>query len=327
MKELSFGPVAPPCVVFPRTSCYRPGPGALLALLLLAVVVWIDMQFLRVTFRNVERPVAIVGVPLLLAFYGQARALNCQVVSGCRMLGIFFGMFLSATILQYLFAIHGAGRELVDQRLLAIDHALGLDPATFTALWDRSAIACDMLFVIYNSLHWQMAIIIVALLFLRDYETFDALVISMIALIFIGSAIAAAAPAIGFTGVSDIGFTNTAVAGGRVGQSNFLALRSGLMPVIDLDDMPGIITFPSGHAALGMLMILVARGVPYALWPFTILNLAMLPSIIVHGGHYFADIIAGVLIMLVFWPLARRLAAGGQRLKTRQTPTPPLVGG
>lgn len=309
MTELSFGSFAFTRLEADRRPDYAPGPVALLAMLLLQAAVWLDMLYLHVTFENAWRPITGAGLPLALALYGQARRLNARLVAGCWMTGLFFSVIAFATALQYLFAIHGGKNELIDPILLSLDHTLGLDPAAFTALCDRSAILCNILLVIYSSLNLQLCLTVLALFTLRREQTFEALIISMVFLIFIGATIAACAPAIGFTGVSDVTFTHTTVGGGRFGQGNFLALRSGVMTTIDFDDTPGIITFPSAHAALGMLMTLVARSIPYAFWPVAMLNLIMLPGAVAHGGHYFVDLIAGIAICLAIWPLSLRLAS------------------
>ncbi len=308
MSNIPYALTAPSLTRASLKPFYTPSASALIAVLLLSLMVLMDMRAHGFTVSGLDIPALIVGAPLFAMIYCRLRNMDPRLISAGGMLSIFYLLLLLATTLQYTMAAHGA-RELVDQTFLSFDHALGLDPMAFTAFFDQSPVACNVLLVIYSSLNWQMAAIVVFLFFRRDYERFDALVISLVLLIIAGAVIAAILPAIGFTGVFDIHFQNTDVGGGRVGQSHFLALRSGVMRHIDLMDMPGIITFPSGHAALAVLYMLIARAIPYAFWPAVIVNSLMLVGTVVHGGHYFCDIIAGVALTLIIWPLSQKLEA------------------
>jgi membrane-associated phospholipid phosphatase len=69
----------------------------------------------------------------------------------------------------------------------------------------------------------------------------------------------------------------------------------------------GIITFPSLHAALGLIFAL-------ALWPDRVLrwfslalNLLMIVATPIDGSHYFVDVFAGLAIALMGWFVARRI--------------------
>ncbi|WP_157100545.1 phosphatase PAP2 family protein [Rhodoplanes sp. Z2-YC6860] len=89
--------------------------------------------------------------------------------------------------------------------------------------------------------------------------------------------------------------------------AHFAALRSGRMTEIPIAEMTGLVTFPSFHAAVGLILIYAARGVRY-LFPlsFAINGLMILstPSI---GGHYFVDVAAGLAVVL-FVIIGLRLA-------------------
>jgi membrane-associated phospholipid phosphatase len=75
------------------------------------------------------------------------------------------------------------------------------------------------------------------------------------------------------------------------------ALRDGALRVIDLGDVQGLVVFPSFHAALAVICAAVAQGrwiVP--VWGFNLLIVAASPAI---GGHYFVDILAGILLACI----------------------------
>ena len=78
----------------------------------------------------------------------------------------------------------------------------------------------------------------------------------------------------------------------------FHALRDGSLNVVELSALDGIITFPSFHAAVAVLLAWAASGIPYLRYPMIILNLLMLLSSIPIGGHYLVDVIAGSLVAI-----------------------------
>jgi membrane-associated phospholipid phosphatase len=74
-----------------------------------------------------------------------------------------------------------------------------------------------------------------------------------------------------------------------------MALRTGQIMVIDFT-MPNsncLVTFPSGHTILAIIMTYALRGSPWTLIPAFIVNGAMLVSTIPHGGHHLFDLIVG----------------------------------
>lgn len=92
----------------------------------------------------------------------------------------------------------------------------------------------------------------------------------------------------------------------------------------------GIISFPSLHAALGLLFLLALWPVKYVGWIATLLNLAMIAATPVDGSHYFSDVAAGLAIALVSWIAVRhaltrmtgeRMEAGGETYLPRSALT------
>ncbi len=94
----------------------------------------------------------------------------------------------------------------------------------------------------------------------------------------------------------------------------FFDLRSGQWTNFSLDDIRGLIAFPSYHATLNVVVVLAFRGIWKFVWPMLALNVAMLATTPVEGGHHLAGTIGGVVVAIVATSLAawvqRRLAAG-----------------
>jgi membrane-associated phospholipid phosphatase len=95
--------------------------------------------------------------------------------------------------------------------------------------------------------------------------------------------------------------------------ADFSALRAGKLPEITVARVNGLITFPSFHTALGLILIYVTRGIPF-LFPVSLgLNALMIASTLTSGGHYLVDVIAGAAVL----PLAILIFGWGQRESTK----------
>lgn len=83
-------------------------------------------------------------------------------------------------------------------------------------------------------------------------------------------------------------------------------LRSGAAFSLDLNNLPGLVTFPSFHTAAGIILVISFWRT--ALFPIILAYSAiMIASTPVLGGHYFVDLIGGtavaVLVAYVFGSL------------------------
>jgi membrane-associated phospholipid phosphatase len=81
---------------------------------------------------------------------------------------------------------------------------------------------------------------------------------------------------------------------GRVTGDIMLALRNGSLRVIDLDAIDGIISFPSLHAAVAVIVPYTLRWNRPLFWPILVLDSVMLVSAIPSGNHYLSDLLGGV---------------------------------
>jgi membrane-associated phospholipid phosphatase len=89
----------------------------------------------------------------------------------------------------------------------------------------------------------------------------------------------------------------------------FHGLRDGTFRTLMATGAEGIITFPSLHAALALLLAVALWPVPVLRWIGVAINLVMLISIPVDGGHYFIDMLAGLAVAVVSLATVRTIAA------------------
>ena len=86
--------------------------------------------------------------------------------------------------------------------------------------------------------------------------------------------------------------------------ADLIAFGSQPQPSLGAIETRGLIAFPSYHTVLALL-------VPLALWPMRwpaiAVNAAMIPAIVVHGGHFAVDLAAGAALAFAVWWLVCRL--------------------
>ena len=109
-----------------------------------------------------------------------------------------------------------------------------------------------------------------------------------------------------------------------------LGLRSGAHRVVDLSHMTGIVSFPSYHAALPLILawgVYPVRSLrlPAAVWAGLTISAAPL-----FGGHYVVDIMAGLMLAAVALGVAAQVsrtgeAAQGMLLRERCDTRPPSL--
>jgi membrane-associated phospholipid phosphatase len=71
-------------------------------------------------------------------------------------------------------------------------------------------------------------------------------------------------------------------------------LHEGTMKTVRFDELEGLVSFPSFHAAGGLIVTWAFRHRRRFLVPLALLNLALIASTFMSGVHYVIDVIASV---------------------------------
>ena len=88
------------------------------------------------------------------------------------------------------------------------------------------------------------------------------------------------------------------------------------MSVVRLDDLEGLITFPSFHTTNAILFAWTLWPVRYLRLPILVLNGLMVASTPTAGSHYFIDIVGGMAVAFL-----AIVAANGCRRACAASPT------
>ena len=81
----------------------------------------------------------------------------------------------------------------------------------------------------------------------------------------------------------------------------------GTAPVLRLRGIDGVISFPSFHTIVGLIVVCMWREKYRHLWAgdrVVLLNAAGHP--LMNGGHYIVDLISGFVVWLIWFWLSRR---------------------
>ncbi|HEU0117752.1 MAG TPA: phosphatase PAP2 family protein [Alphaproteobacteria bacterium] len=237
----------------------------------------------------------ILGTGFLAWFYTYIRR-DPRIAALTHLISSSLAFTAVTMVLSYLSVT--IGRPLVDQQLVAADHALGLDWQAMYA-W----VAADpklhlAMKYIYLSLVPQMVFLQLVLNFQgqtnRAWEMqglFFAISLGCI----VGSALWPAAGAFGYFHIDN----------GEPYVREFAALRAGTLKIIGTGGVQGVIQFPSLHTALALLYIYIVRGHKYMFPVFLVLNLLVIASTPAIGGHHFADLWGGAALALGIIALSR----------------------
>jgi membrane-associated phospholipid phosphatase len=106
----------------------------------------------------------------------------------------------------------------------------------------------------------------------------------------------------------------------------FYGLRDGSFRMLVATGSEGIISFPSLHAALAVILVIALWPIPILGWATLTLNALMLAATPIEGSHYLSDVLAGIAVAIVSFAAARRIAASiGQRAAQRRGAAEPAI--
>jgi membrane-associated phospholipid phosphatase len=224
-----------------------------------------------------------------------------QAVAQVVLLGIVMA------ILQY--PATSAGGPTADAALAAFDQRLGIDwQSIFVSVW-QNPLLFDLLRRCYLSLLPQLfpVIFLVGILDPQRLKHFVTANTLGQALTILGAVMWPAAGEfvrLHLPFISDpLGYP-----------AEFEAVRNGTLRVLHESAITGIIQFPSYHAMLAVFIMNAVARLPgwimCPIWTFEILIIFSTPAM---GGHYIADVVAGIVAALLSIAAARALHSAGWR--------------
>jgi len=240
------------------------------------------------------------GMPLfaVLAGWGLRRLGKPNFGSAMEMLGLFYFQGLAAFFL--IAPLAGVSAPLADATLARVDRALGFDWAAYAALTRNFNLP---LLVAYRTFAWQPALVGLAVFLFGQSDRGWRIVTAAVLALAITALVFPFMPAQGsvifyHADVPHAPHSSTSAAA-------LLALKGGVR-LLDNSVFTALIAFPSYHAAAALIYVWGCWSTPLR-WPVAILNLMMIASTITIGGHYFVDVLGGVVVGLVSVAGAKQL--------------------
>ncbi len=232
--------------------------------------------------------------------------------------------------LSYLAA--SANLALCDHALDAIDRVVGFH---WQAMLDWMNAAPTIFFAlrpIYLSLAPQMTIVVLCLAFSGRLMWLRVYTLAFLLATLGSIAISALLPAVGAWPYYELTAANSVHVLPTVSTSwpVFHRLRDGTWRALIAVGAEGIITFPSLHAALAVIVAAALWPLVRLRWVFVALNAAMLIATPIDGSHYFVNVLAGVALAAVCMIAARAIVAavapGGSLAESAQAHVEPSSG-
>jgi hypothetical protein len=208
-------------------------------------------------------------------------------------------MLVISIMISMTYIATSANLPLRDATLLAVDRAIGFDFRGFLDFVNDRTWLIYILAAGYRSISWPIWIIVVALPLAGYYRRTSEYVCAFLLALIATTCFTAIVPAIGVYGAMGLvaaDFPNIVPQGYYDTLRDAPLLRDGTLRTLDLFQLAGVVTFPSFHAAAAVLYA-------WALWPlrwlrpFNLLcNGALLVATPIGGGHFLADVIAGIAL-------------------------------
>lgn len=218
------------------------------------------------------------------------------------LLVLIFGTVMSYAAIALTF-------PLVDDKLLAIDLALGIDRRIYLDFINGQRLLHNALVLAYFTLMPQFVIVPVVLFFANQMQRFQQFTFAAGLSLFATVLISVFMPALSTTYL-DLGLPVGAPLPEGLGVHLPIMekLRSGVPFLMQLDTLEGLLTFPSFHTIGALLFIWATWRVPVVRWVSLVLNAALVAATPVIGTHYFIDVAAGFVVAFLAVFAALRLS-------------------
>lgn len=272
----------------------------------------------RIEWISFWKP-ALVSVLLLLMswFYATVRQ-DASLAGALTAAAQLIAFAAVAAPLSYVAA--SAALPLWDNELAALDRRLGFDWMSWLDAMNAAPLLHRTLALAYASFAVQATAIVLVLAAAGHALRLRVFMLTFVLTTLLTIGVSTLMPAQGVWGYLHLAPVNSPAivpVTRDLPLPVFFGLRDGAIRQLVAEGADGIISFPSLHAALGLLFLLALWPVKYVGGIAALLNVAMIAATPVDGSHYFCDVIAGLAIALLSWIAVQRALArvmGGQIL-------------
>lgn len=260
-------------------STYQPD---LIDVYLVGLIVLLRLASVRYSF------LAAIGAPLECSF------LIAYAVNGSLTLS---------------YAVQAFNNPFQDAAFRQLEHAIGFDYPAFIKWISSHDLIFGAIGRIYN---WffllSLALVTCGMLANRERQIAGRFYVAFVFAVILTCTISALFPAQGEVIYLDP--HTAALVSGASPQSHLVQLRAGLMHVLPADH-GGVISFPSMHVGLGLLLMYYTRGTRL-FYAFVIPSTGLIISAFTHGAHYLVDGFVAVPVIVLACLLSHGVFAWAQ---------------
>jgi hypothetical protein len=239
----------------------------------------------------------LIPACLCLSFYYRYYRIDPYISAGTEFSAQLLIILLTGTLLS--FAAATADFPYRDDILFHLDQELGFDWRAYLDFFNTHYIVGRTIHFIYFTIHVQPVLIGIALLWTRRFVRLQQFVLTVAIALCLTIAIFILTPAVAnyaHLGLQRADFGNLAPSCAFEHIRHLESLRRGTTHVVKLDDLEGLIIFPSFHAVAAVLFCWAIWPVRRLRWFFGPINLLMLVATPVDGAHYAVDLLGGAAV-------------------------------
>jgi hypothetical protein len=208
---------------------------------------------------------------------------------------VFTGFTAVSTV--FIFALFPLANPLIDPVLIQLDSALGYHwPGLIAWLATYPSLAKVLGYVYHSSLLQILLTIFLLAALSRGDALYRFLLVGIFTLI-LAVAIWWFIPSIGPSAFQSIPEAHRLATG---------LYYSPAYGEISPEIITGVVAFPSYHMIMALMVVWYTRGT-FAFLPVALVNAAMIPATLSHGGHHLVDIFGGLAVFAVGVWIANRL--------------------
>lgn len=284
---------------------------ALTGLVALVDTVWMTVAGFSMDWASALVP--LIGAAVVYGVGRFYRDIRPEPQFATALIGIAQLILFTAVALPFSYLMASLALPLWDERFIAADRLLGFDWAAYVGFVAARPVLILAMKLAYASMMVQMVVAVVALSFTGRLATLRRFILAFVLCGLFTIVVSGFVPASTEFQASHRDPALWAAIDPAVGQRyimHFEAIRDGAMTRLMLFGGEGLVSFPSFHTALGVLLIASFWPLRWLRWPMLALNLMMIASTPTEGGHYGVDVIAGAVTAIAGLALARRILAG-----------------
>lgn len=281
-------------------------------LVFIAVVGVLAVALAVVMQRQVNWPPFVAGYAGTLGFAaigGYVRQVKSTPRLALALIGTAIFAGFTAVSSVFIFALFPLANPLIDPTLIRIDEALGYHwPGLVSWLADHPGLSLVLGYIYHSSLPQIVLTVVLLAALSRELALHRFLLVGIVTLI-LAVAIWWLIPSVGPSAFQQIPEADRIATGLYYSPAYGEFLRS-LVEIgprqISPEVITGVVAFPSYHMIMALMVVWFTRGT-LAFFPAVLVNTAMIPATLSHGGHHLIDLVGGLGVFALGAWLASRL--------------------